>query len=221
MEITRKNYLLEKYKDVFADDLPEFEQALEEASDYAFSRVLDIDLDAKKLTKQMLLDAAKVQPEADEEAPKNYHKDVYKTISFYDKYKKEISKPNLENFKSAVYYVPDGAYEQVENLELKDKKKTMLLSGLLGLFGAGSIYLGNYKHAIFQIIVNLLLIAAIIIVSFTNVLALSLVVIVAVAIALAFRWGAEIDTCNYYISVINGQKIIDTLRKYRATCISE
>lgn len=220
MESIRKNYLLEKYKDVFGDELSTFEQALEEASDHTFSRILDIDIEFKKPTKQILLDATKAQPDAETETPKNYHKDIYKTICFYDKYKKEISKPNRENFKSAVYYVSDDAYDYVDNVELKDKKKMLLLCGFLGLFGAGSFYLGNKKRAIFQIIINLLLIAAIIFVSFTHVLALTLIVAVAVVIGLAFRWGSEIDTCNYYIKVINGQKVLDALRLYSETCVS-
>lgn len=221
MESIRKNYLLEKYKDVFGDELSTFEQALDEASDYAFSRLLDIDMEHKKPSKQALLDAAKAQPEEQVDAPKNYHKDIYKTICFYDKYKKEISKPNLENFKSAVYYVPDEAYEHVEKLELKDKNKMKKYSYFLGLFGAGSFYLGNYKRAIFQLVVNLILIAAIVFVALLNVLALTLFVTIAVVLALAFRWGSEIDVCNYYINVINGKQILDTLTVYRRSCISE
>lgn len=221
MESIRKNYLLEKYKDIFAEDLATFEQALDEASDHSFSRLLDIDMEVKKPTKQMLLDAAKAQPDDKEETPKNYHKDIYKTICFYDKYKKEVSKPNRENFKSAVYYVPDEAYESVEKLELKDKNKMKKYSYFLGLFGAGSFYLGNYKRGITQIIITAILLAAIIFVAVLNVLALSLAVSLAVVIALAFKWGAEIDVCNYYIDVINGKLILDTLTAYRRTCKSE
>lgn len=221
MESIRKNYLIEKYKDVFGEDLPTFEQALEEASDYAFSSVLDVDLEHKKPTKEILLDATKAQPDAETDALKNYHKDIYKTICFYDKYKKEISKPNRENFKSAVYYVPDEAYESVEQLELKDKKKTLLLSGVLGLFGAGSFYLGKTGRGVFQIILTVILIAAIIAISFLDVLTLTLIVAAAALLALAFRWGSEYDVCKYYVDVINGQKILSTLSAYRRTCDSE
>lgn len=221
MESIRKNYLLEKYKDVFGEELETFDKALDEASDYSFSRLLDIDLEVKKPTKQILLDAAKAQPDTETEQPTNYHKDIYKTICFYDKYKKEVSKPNLENFKSAVYYVPDEAYEHVESLELKDKNKMKKYSYFLGLFGAGSFYLGNTKRAIFQLVVNVILIAAIIFVALLNVFALTLFVTIAVLLALAFRWGSEIDVCNYYVNVINGKQILDTLTAYRRSCISE
>lgn len=223
MESIRRDYLVEKYKDFLPEesDRQEFAHALDEASDHAFSHVLDIDLSHKKLNKEILIAAAKAEPDVQAEIPNNYHKDIHKTISFYDKYKKEVSKPNLENFKSAVYYVPDEAYESVEKLELKDKKKTLLLSALLGVFGAGSIYLGNYKRAAFQIVINVLLVALIVLVSFTHVLALTLVVTACVLIAIAFRWCSEVDTCMYYVNVINGQKIIDTLRDYRRNCKAE
>lgn len=230
MELLRKNYLLEKYKDVVGDDMEAFEQALDEASDHAFSHILDIDTQfkGKPLTKRkkaankaMLFAAAKAQPDSEDEAAKNYHKDIYKTICFYEKYKNEVSKPNRENFKSATYYAPDGAFEYVEELELKDKKKTMLLSGLLGIFGAGSFYLGNYKRAISQIVLTVLLIAAVVLAAFTHVAALTWAVVVAVVLCLAFRWGSEVDVCKYYINVINGQKILDALREYRDACKSE
>lgn len=230
MEAIRKNYLLAKYAEVVGDELPQFEQALDEADDHAFSHILDIDTQfkGKPLTKRrkeanrkMLFDATKTTPDEEADKPKNYHKDIYKTICFYDKYKTEISKPNVEKFKSAVYYTPDEAFEEVEKLELKDKKKMMMLSGFGGLLGLGSFYLGNTKRGVMQVVINLILIAAIILVALMDVLVLTVAVTIAVLIGLAFRWGSEIDVCNYYINVINGQKILNTLTEYRDTCESE
>lgn len=230
MEAIRKNYLLAKYAEVVGDDLPQFEQALDEASDHAFSHILDIDTQfkgkpltkaRKEANKKMLFDATKVTPDEEADKPHNYHKDIYKTICFYDKYKTEISKPNRENFKSAVYYVPDEAFDEVEKLELKDKKKMMKLSYFGGLLGLGSFYLGSTKRGVMQIVINVLLIAAIVFVALMNVPVLTVAITLAVLLGLAFRWGAEIDVCKYYINVLNGQKILDTLREYRLTCKSE
>lgn len=218
MESIRKNYLIEKYKDVFGEDLPTFEQALEEAHDHAFSFLLDADINYKDVTKEILLNLAKIQPEDKVDGINNYHKDIYKTICFYEKYKNKVSKPNIENFKSAVYYNSDEAFEEVEKLELKDRKKMLLLSGFLGPLGAGSFYLGRTKQTIYQVIVTMLLFAVMAFVPSIGVLTLTLIVDVAVLLALAFRWAAEVDMCKYYINVINGQKIIDTLRGYRNTC---
>lgn len=230
MEQLKKEYLLKKYKDLVGDDYDLFERALDEASDHAFSQILDADtqfkgkpLTQRKKTynKELLFAATKSKPDTEMDTPKNYHNDVQKTIEFYEKYKHHVSKPNRENFKSATYYVPDGAFEYVDQVELKDKKKTLLLSGFLGLFGAGSFYLGNYKRGIFQVVISLMLIALIVLASLTNVLVLTMFVAVAVAIALAFRWGSEYDVCKYYIDVINGQRIIEALRSYREPCKSE
>lgn len=230
MEEIRKNYLLEKYKDVLGEDLPKFEEALNGASNYAFSKLLDMDLDyngnptAKRHNakfKEMLFEAAKAQPEADEEKPNNYHKDIYKTICFYEKYKKEVSKPNRENFKSAVYYVPDAAYDSVEEVELLDKSKLMKMCSFGALFGVGSFYLGNKSRGITQVVLTCILLAAVVLACLTQITALIIAVSVAVVLALAFRWGAEIDVCKYHINVINGQRIIDALRKYREVCKSE
>lgn len=230
MESIRKNYLLEKYKDVVGEDQEAFAQALEEASDHTFSRLIDMDTEfkgkpltkrRKEMNKNMLFAAAKSEPDEEAETPKNYHKDIYKTICFYDKYKTEISKPNRENFKSAVYYVPDEAYEQVEKLELKDKQKLKKLSMFGGLIGLGSFYLGNTKRGVLQIVLNVLLIAAIVVIALMNVLVLTLAVTIGVLIGLGIRWGAEIDVCNYDINVMNGQKILDELHVFRANCKSE
>lgn len=310
MESIRKNYLLEKYKDVVGKEMPKFEQALEEASDHSFSDIIDIDTSFKSkpatlaygiilghfgadrfylgdrklgfiklaarlgvlvldilllilmlqvpgvattclfavlytimeavmlgwwiadiilcservnvINRCMLLAASKSkQDDTEADKPHNYHKDIYKTICFYDKYKTEISKPNREKFKSSVFYVPDSAYDYVEKVELKDKKKMMMLSGFGGLLGLGSFYLGNTKRGILQIIINLVLIAAIVVIAMMNVLVLTIAITLAVLIGLGFRWGAEIDVCNYYINVINGQKILDALSTYRDCCKSE
>lgn len=231
MEVIRKNYLLEKYKDILGEDLPKFDEALNEASNYSFSKLLDLDIEfngnptsKRNLPKfkEMLFEAAKAQPDEHAEKPHNYHKDVYKTIKFYDTYKKEVSKPNMENFKSAVYYVPDGAYKYAEEVELLDKNKLKRrLYNVGALFGAGSFYLGNKKRGIMQSVLTCLLLAAVVLACLTQIIALIAVVSVAVVLALAFRWGAEIDVCKYYINVINGQRIIDALRQYREVCKSE
>lgn len=230
MESIRKNYLLEKYKDVVGEDIEAFDKALDEASNQSFPRILDIDTQfkgkpltkhRKEINKNMLFAATKSEPDEDAEVPQNYHNDIYKTICFYDKYKTEISKPNAEKFKSAVYYVPDEAFDEVEKLELKDKKKMMKLSTFGGLIGLGSFYLGNTKRGVMQIVINVLLIAAIVLIAMMNVLVLTVAVTLGVLIGLAFRWGAEIDVCNYAINVINGQKILDALTAYRADGKSE
>ena len=170
---------------------------------------------AKKLNRDMLLSAAFAQPGPDTEKTRSYHIDTYKTMCFHDKFKKEIPDIDMEKFKSAEYYVDDGAFESVESLKLKSKKTALLLSIFLGFFCAGSFYLNNYKRAILQIIINLVLTAGIVLVSLIGIPEITIILSTAIFIAILYRWGAEVDMCLYRLQVLNGKEILDTLKVYR------
>lgn len=171
---------------------------------------------AKFLNREKLLSSAFAQPGPDTETTKNYHTDTYKTICFYEKFKNEIPDLDKEKFKSAVYYVDDRAFENVETLKLKSRDTTLLLSIFLGLFCVGSFYLGNYKRAIIQIIINVLLfIGCNFILAFVPTAGAFLFLLFVALLIFIYRWGSEIDMCCHYVKVVNGRKILDTLREYR------
>lgn len=176
---------------------------------------------AKFLNRKILLSAAFAHPGPDTEKVINYHADIYKTMCFYDKFKLEIPNIDRERFKSAVYYVDDNAFADVESLKLKSRKTATLLSIFLGNWGAGSFYLRNYKRAISRLVVSLLLFAPVI---FFYVYALSYspdllpianVFSSIIGIAQLYRLGQEIDMCYYYSKVVNGKKVLKTLKEYR------
>ncbi|MDE6598139.1 MAG: TM2 domain-containing protein, partial [Clostridia bacterium] len=73
-----------------------------------------------------------------------------------EKFQKEISSAQLDEVKQRLDSVPDEKYSAVEAVKTKSCFLTVLLSALLGLFGAGSFYLGYYKRGIVKVVFNVL-----------------------------------------------------------------
>lgn len=74
-----------------------------------------------------------------------------------EKFEKNISKQQSEALKRELEAVPDEKLSEIENVKIKRSLITVLLSAFLGLFGAGSFYLGYFKRGIIKICFNVIL----------------------------------------------------------------
>ncbi|MDE7181882.1 MAG: NINE protein [Clostridia bacterium] len=74
-----------------------------------------------------------------------------------EKFKENISKQQSENLKRELEAVSDERLSEIENVKIKRSLITVLLSAFLGLFGAGSFYLGYFKRGIVKICFNVIL----------------------------------------------------------------
>lgn len=73
-----------------------------------------------------------------------------------EKFKKEVSAAQLDDVKKQLTNVPDEKYSAAEAVKTKSSFLTVMLSAFLGLFGAGSFYLGCYKRGIVKVVFNVL-----------------------------------------------------------------
>ena len=74
-----------------------------------------------------------------------------------EKFKENISKQQSENLKRELEAVSDERLSEIENVKIKRSLITVLLSAFLGLFGAGSFYLGYFKRGMVKICFNVIL----------------------------------------------------------------
>ncbi|MDE6104971.1 MAG: TM2 domain-containing protein [Clostridia bacterium] len=74
-----------------------------------------------------------------------------------EKFKESISKQQSEDLKRELEAVSDERLSEIENVKIKHSLITVLLSAFLGLFGAGSFYLGYFKRGLVKICFNVIL----------------------------------------------------------------
>lgn len=70
--------------------------------------------------------------------------------------KGEVTKENAEEIQNKLKTAPDEKVNDFKTLKLKKTSSVALFSSVLGLFGGGSFYLGQYKRAVCKIIFNIL-----------------------------------------------------------------
>ncbi len=81
---------------------------------------------------------------------------VEKTKLLVEKFGADISEEQSNELEKSLGNVPEESYERISNVKTKSVKTTVILSSLLGLFGAGSFYLGLIKRGVVKVVCNVL-----------------------------------------------------------------
>ena len=77
-----------------------------------------------------------------------------KIDEFSEKYHKDLSKEQLSDLKDRLENANEEVFDKLERAKVKSTSTTVKLSAFLGLFGAGSFYLGRIKAGILKVVFN-------------------------------------------------------------------
>lgn len=73
-----------------------------------------------------------------------------------EKFGKYVSKNQLMNLQNKLENADEKAFDEIKQIKLKSSFVTTMLSAFLGLFGAGSFYLGRIKAGILKVVFNVI-----------------------------------------------------------------